>query len=167
MLSELSKAEAVNKATRFGHRVALERERQVDKWGNQRVADIAPLTTSDYRYLAQAAKVDCQTAHERGQDGEDLILLEEVYEALEQLQAGNLKEARDELVQVAAVCAWIDECLAEQLEAEGVPTLVEEFAPCNERYSKFEEFRGVKINLGIGRCAKRKGHPAEIEHGDA
>lgn len=55
----------------------------------------------------------------------------------------------------------------EEPPGEEVPTLVEEFAPCNERYSKVENFRGVKINLGIARCTKRKGHPAEIEHGDA
>lgn len=97
-----------------------ERVRQLDKWGVQRHADLwleegfsmvkpADITKDEWTYAETAdwLRDQCDLYHDLGEDSWDLILLEEVFEALAEDDHDRL---RAELVQVAAVVfAWIDD----------------------------------------------------------
>jgi hypothetical protein len=85
-----------------------ERRRQDDKWGEQNHPDIGPRSHAD-PYPPEEADDWKERNTDRAADGTlswDGILLEEVYEALSELDPAKL---RAELVQVAAVAvAWIE-----------------------------------------------------------
>lgn len=61
--------------------------------------------TGEYARMERGYKHACDDALERGDSSWDFILLEEVYEALAALQAGDLVAARPELVQVIAMAS--------------------------------------------------------------
>jgi hypothetical protein len=83
--------------------VDAERQRQLAKWGEQQHPDNTGSTF--YAKRAVAARRNCQLAADAGMTAWDLVLLEEVYEALAESEP---KALRAELVQVAAVtAAWI------------------------------------------------------------
>jgi hypothetical protein len=66
---------------------------------------------------ANCARTRCETANARNAPGWDVILMEEVYEALAEKDPDRL---RAELVQVAAVAVqWIDCINRRQKESEG------------------------------------------------
>lgn len=89
--------------------IADERVRQMEKWGRQ---DLPMLPTLSYRYGYGEHMRRHKSLNDRratlGQLTWDSILLEEVYEALEELDP--LKQ-EVELVQVAAVATAAVECL--------------------------------------------------------
>jgi hypothetical protein len=95
-----------------------ERARQDVKWGEQNHPDftgphrvflraIAPAAGQlDYDALRHLTRAACQHAGDIDGDGWDLILLEEVFEALAE---GDPEKLRAELIQVAAVAVnWIE-----------------------------------------------------------
>ena len=87
-----------------GAEIIQERRRQDLKWGEQ---NHPSGTGSFYKRKAALAKKRCQNPL-NDQDSWDLILLEEVYEALAET---NELKVREELIQVAAVAmAWV-ECI--------------------------------------------------------
>ncbi len=82
-----------------------ERERQLDKWGVQH--RLSGTGGGGSRRDADVMRLRCQVAEEIGGATWRDVLLEEVYEALAEVNACDL---RQELVQVAAVCAaWIED----------------------------------------------------------
>lgn len=88
---------------RVGMEVLVERERQDDKWGEQNHPNG---TGEDYADEASVARTRCDRATWNKELTWDLILLEEVYEALAESDPAPL---RAELVQVAAVAqAWVE-----------------------------------------------------------
>lgn len=87
----------------FAEAVDTERQRQLAKFGDQHHPDDTGSTF--YAKRSVAARRNCQLAADAGMTAWDLVLLEEVYEALAESDPSAL---RTELVQVAAVCAaWI------------------------------------------------------------
>lgn len=104
---------AVDLTARERHAVALatvlaevraERGRQDARWGEQNHPDATG--SSYYAHCAKVARRNCQAAALEGATGWDLILLEEVYEALAE---GDAAKLRAELLQVAAVAvAWVE-----------------------------------------------------------
>jgi hypothetical protein len=120
------------------HGVALERQRQDKKWDEQNHRD----GTGDdrlllrgahvpgsgqgehamrptYGTLAYVARLACQAAHRKGDDAWDLVLLEEVFEAMAEDDPVTL---RAELIQVAAVAVnWI-ECIDRRTAKEELAT---------------------------------------------
>ncbi len=85
-----------------------ERERQDQKWGEQNHPDF------DLKHFARIAKAEvcrerCDTAAMSSHCSWDLILLEEVAEAVDAAHAGEVRDLREELLQVAAVAvSWIE-----------------------------------------------------------
>jgi len=117
---EWSAEEIRHQIAYFARKVSEERLAQEDRWGKQNVPDLQEGTNGvhivgrPYRSMAQIMKYQCRKAHDEGHDSMDLILLEEVFEALEKaVEAADAPEGaiRDtvreelitELVQVAAV----------------------------------------------------------------
>lgn len=90
--------------------IQAERKRQDDKWGEQNhpFTDLKP---KDASYLAAEYKEACDFSAASGGVDWEIILLEEVYEALEQAAHKNVKEFREELIQTAAVVVAMIECL--------------------------------------------------------
>lgn len=89
----------------FAEAVDTERQRQLAKWGEQHHPD--GTGGRFYQERAVAARRNCQIAADSPDMGAqwDLILLEEVYEALAEADPAAL---RTELIQIAAVCAaWV------------------------------------------------------------
>jgi hypothetical protein len=88
-----------------------ERDRQDEKWGEQNHPDRDPLEnhhveTGLYAFRAQRWKDINADRADKGRIGWDGILLEEVYEAISEVDPAKL---RAELIQVAAVAAaWVD-----------------------------------------------------------
>lgn len=104
--------------------VVEERYAQEDRWGPQSIPDVQPGSDGtaqvgqSYRTMAKAMKHQCDQAREEGRRSLDLVLLEEVFEALEvavELQYADgddrdrlLQELITELIQVAAVAQkWV------------------------------------------------------------
>lgn len=100
--------------------VTAERHRQEAVWGRQNIRDLQPgsngvrETGRPYRHWEQVLKYQCDRARDSGSRSMDLVLLEEVFEAL--AKAVELSETGDpeqraklggemvtELIQVAAV----------------------------------------------------------------
>lgn len=89
--------------------VVEERQRQDAKWGQQDHPDAG---SRHSKWVAQAnaqvARKLCQDDFRDGDPSWEIILLEEVYEAIEQCNEDTAK-LREELIQVAAVCvAWAE-----------------------------------------------------------
>lgn len=85
--------------------LSQERIRQLDRWGEQRHPDGTGGRTR--RRKAEMAKERCDMAHKLGLDTWDLILKEEVCEAMAESDPVRL---RAELIQSAAVIvAWIED----------------------------------------------------------
>lgn len=86
--------------------VAEERERQLDKWGEQHHPD--GTGWGSYMALAEDYKyINDETVAQGGDPDWSEILLEEVYEALSETDREKLRE---ELIQVAAVAvAWVED----------------------------------------------------------
>ena len=86
--------------------IAAERVRQIDKWGEERdLPDGTKFPGS--RDMAVAFREDCQSRFDKNIGTWSDILLEEVYEALDE---SDWHKLRAELIQVAAVCvAWIED----------------------------------------------------------
>jgi len=85
--------------------VAVERLRQISKWGEQNHPDFR----EGYYFVpsAEAAKQQCDTRFAVGDPNWGDILLEEVAEAFE--ERNNEENLRTELVQIAAVAlSWVD-----------------------------------------------------------
>jgi hypothetical protein len=88
-------------------KIASERYRQDEKWGTQEYQD--GTGSQDYKDLCKEAKRHCEHKASIGNQSWAAVLLEEVYEALEETDPEKLGA---ELIQVAAVCiAWV-ECIA-------------------------------------------------------
>lgn len=88
------------------HEVALERERQDVKWGQQNHPNVfhRPLIPA-----ADKARRACDVRHELGEGSYADIVVEELAEACDEALAGNVANLREELVQTAAcVVAWIE-----------------------------------------------------------
>lgn len=109
---------------KIAYAVIAERFEQERRWGPQNVFDVQPGSDGthqvgqSYRAMAKILKHQCDSARAAGSESLDLILLEEVFEALE--IAVEIQHARDidrdllrqslieELVQVAAVAEkWV------------------------------------------------------------
>lgn len=90
--------------------VFAERQRQHALWGQQ---DLPDGTGGEWRrHFEKAAKTDCERAVANGTLSYGLIAAEEFAEVM---AAGDKKQLRAELVQLAAVCvAW-----CEKLDREG------------------------------------------------
>lgn len=87
----------------FAEEIDRERQRQITEFGDQRHPDNTGSTF--YAKRAVAARRNCRLAADAGMTAWDLVLLEEVFEALAESDPAKL---RAELLQVAAVCAaWI------------------------------------------------------------
>jgi NTP pyrophosphatase (non-canonical NTP hydrolase) len=85
--------------------VGDEREAQHDKFGEQNPPDGTDNGTLSTR-RADQARAQCQAAFAKGEGTWTHILVEEVYEALAEVDSTEL---RKELVQVAAVAvAWVE-----------------------------------------------------------
>lgn len=97
-----------------------------ERWGEQNHPDRAPqgpmaAATDDYMRQEEAnvARTLCETANDQKRPGWDLILMEEVREALAETHPDRV---RAELVQVAAVAVqWIDCINRRQEESVGSP----------------------------------------------
>lgn len=90
--------------------IKAERVRQDAKWGEQN----HPITLLPAMYAESVAndlRQKCDEAFECGEGSWEDILLEEVYEALEQAAKGNIEKTREELIQVAAVVVAMIECV--------------------------------------------------------
>lgn len=89
--------------------IAIERQRQLDKWGDQSLPDnTGPLEAlpQGYTYLETLERVR-QFNDLYNNPTWDYVLLEEVMEALSEKKRANL---RQELVEVAAVCvSWVED----------------------------------------------------------
>lgn len=120
MSHEWSKQEITIQTSDLCARVFDERLSQEKTWGRQNIHDLQKNSTGvheigrSYRSMAKIFKYQCDLARDEGRRSMDLVLLEEVFEALEKMveisDATNdldreaLKgEAVAELVQVAAV----------------------------------------------------------------
>lgn len=91
-----------NLAKIFGD-ILTERQRQDDKWGEQNHPD----GTGDehYKQMEEAYKFKVDSVAAVGEDTWDLILLEEIYEALAE---SDVTKLRKELIESAAVIvAWV------------------------------------------------------------
>jgi thiosulfate/3-mercaptopyruvate sulfurtransferase len=82
--------------------IAAERRRQVARWGRQDHPSIGPAGTEPFVPVARAWKAINDARMESGAHSWDAILLEEVFEALTEVDPAR---RRTELVQVAAVVA--------------------------------------------------------------
>lgn len=88
--------------------VAIERYRQLEKWGQQDHPSHSPVGSMIAEWRSKAAywKQVNDARHAQGVDSWDGILVEEVYEALAEADEAKVRE---ELIQVAAVAvAWIE-----------------------------------------------------------
>lgn len=83
--------------------VEAERARQDEKWGEQNHPDLPGVRHPGYALAANMWKVDNAGRMAEGCLAWDGILLEEVFEALEQAELANEVGLRQELIQVAAV----------------------------------------------------------------
>lgn len=144
---------------RFNAAVVKERERQVEKWGVQTAlwADTPNGETpyADNATMYKRLNDERQAADKPGYW--DAILLEEVYEALEEIEKGDFKAALKELDEVATVAA----AMAHQIEREHPELVEEEEKPkpkCRQTYSMTSTHRGVKITTGIGICLRDLKH---------
>ena len=81
--------------------VANERDAQTERWGQQNHPWFLRLTRWADHNDSEAAKADVDRLTEKGRLDFAGILTEEYLEALE---AETIEEAREELIQVAAVC---------------------------------------------------------------
>jgi hypothetical protein len=103
----LSDCQALPATMSVLERIAAERLRQVERWGEQRRAD--DTGGAGLRHAADLARATCQGAqkHVPGGAGWRLVLAEEVAEAFAETDPVKLVS---ELIQVAAVCAaWIED----------------------------------------------------------
>lgn len=90
--------------------VGDEMDRQLQKWGPQNHASYTPCIASEYngQIDADSARMVCDSKAAAGNVSWTDIFLEEVFEAVDEAQQGDLINLRKELVQVAAVaCSWI------------------------------------------------------------
>lgn len=88
----------------FFHAVEAERAAQLAKWGDQRHPDGTNLDNAGWR---EHARKICQQAAAEGRVTWAHILQEEFVEALAEVDPAKIRE---ELVQVASVCAaWISD----------------------------------------------------------
>lgn len=95
--------------------VVNEQLRQLEMWGAQHHPDYTNYTllpSCPEVYLiptTRAARNFCERKAQSGKLSWSDILIEEVLEVLDEAKAGNVKELREELIQVAAVCcSWVD-----------------------------------------------------------
>ncbi|MNC17034.1 hypothetical protein D3C75_648990 [compost metagenome] len=90
--------------------VHAEMQRQVAKWGQQNHPSYTGNTIiNEFDTSAQAAKDRCDEKAKRGDVSWTDIFLEEVMEAVEEAQNGDLEKLRTELVQCAAVAvSWAE-----------------------------------------------------------
>jgi len=120
----------------------------------------------EYHRAAQSYKDAWDRASEDGTTSWDIILLEEVFEALEALQNGDLVEARGELVQVMAMATSMLELVDEKLADE-----VNEWTRCGQcmqflRYGKHPAGSGCEhaasnvLEVGSGTCTSTEPAPA-------
>lgn len=87
----------------FAERVDDERQRQIRLWGPQPLPDGAGLLVTVQQ--ADIARQNCDDAFKAGDGTHAHVLFEEAYEVLAETDPVKLKE---ELIQLAAVCAkWI------------------------------------------------------------
>lgn len=87
----------------------LEMKRQVDKWGiqNHESYTQAGVLAGNSVWFANQAKAVCDLKAERGDLSWTDILLEEVFEAIEEAEKGNLVNLDTELVQcIAVIQSW-------------------------------------------------------------
>lgn len=95
--------------------IGIERERQDAKWGEQNHPIIPDnsrrMSLKFYQQETSFWKNMCDTDSKQGSTNWEAILLEEVYEALEQAALGNQANLREELVQVAGVVVAMIESL--------------------------------------------------------
>ena len=93
--------------------IQAERLRQDEKWGEQNHPIMSHEGTSSLFYEEEVHfwRTMNDKYNEAGHTNWEAILLEEVYESLEQASKGNIKELREELVQTAAVVVAMIECL--------------------------------------------------------
>lgn len=106
---------------RLCERVAAERLRQEHLWGRQNIHDLQKNSDGvheigrPYHAMEQIMKYQCDRARDRGTRSMDLVLLEEVFEALSKAvesadaMPGAVRdkineELIEELIQTAAVC---------------------------------------------------------------
>lgn len=91
-----------------------ERERQVEKWGEQHHPDG---TGAGYNLPRDVNRMECDHAFAAGEGTWRHILLEEVYEALAE---EDVEKLRAELVQVGAVAAaWIEDIDSREERSDG------------------------------------------------
>lgn len=101
--------------------VAVERQRQIQKWGPQYLADTGDasddvrLLGRTYAYLERLFKAECDQRRRVWQDGGPdrrnmaVATLEEVFEALAAVQSGRTADAREEMIQCAAMFVkWVE-----------------------------------------------------------
>lgn len=94
--------------------VGAEMSRQIAKWGEQNHPSFTPYgielsTIPFHKVNANLARAICDAKAGSLNLSWSDILMEEVFEAFDEAQAGNLEELRKELIQVAAVaCSWIE-----------------------------------------------------------
>lgn len=113
------------KAGEVAREVLQERSQQDARWGEQNHPDLSnySATAQDARIYADKAEIWKGVNGNRVQAGRlswDGILLEEVYEALEQAGKGDLGQLRQELIQVAAVATCWVEALDRRVEPKYV-----------------------------------------------
>jgi hypothetical protein len=112
----MSMTEAVRQAKRIHilDEVKQEQERQVEKWGIRTQPDYSEndcyFDSVEIRDLAYTLKWRCNTNAKDDTISWTDIFTEEVFEALDEAANGNTQLLREELIQVAAVCAsWIED----------------------------------------------------------
>jgi len=120
--------------------IAQERENQDRKWGEQNHPNG---TGEDYDDKAAQAKTECDRATWNEHLTWDLILLEEVYEALAESDPALL---RAELVQVAAVAiAWIEKIDRDERRVAPLDMLAAALAEADD--DEFAQFNDTTQNL--------------------
>ena len=90
--------------------IKQERQRQEEKWGPQDHKDVdSGKWGSGLLSRTGLIRRLYETASDEGEMNWMIILLEEVAEARDEVNAGNTEKLKEELVQVAAVAAaWIE-----------------------------------------------------------
>jgi hypothetical protein len=95
--------------------IQAERKRQDEKWGEQNHPFVPPNLSNDdvidYVNNSIMARDFCDQEFSAGRGTWNEILNEEYHEAFAEAALGNVKEFREELIQVAAVVVAMIECL--------------------------------------------------------